>query len=162
MAVIKKIYTFFEDFSSSLFFIVGLLLMFYEVIMRYIFNNPTSWINETASIIVVWGILLGLSVALRDNHHIAVDIFYTILPKKVQKAVDIFANIVGIGFCIFLVYYGVELVLHNFESGQVTMDTRTPYWIYYLVLPISGLMFLIRFFERLKKVINNESIEGGH
>lgn len=162
MAVIKKIYTFFEDFSSSLFFIVGLLLMFYEVIMRYIFNNPTSWINETASIIVVWGILLGLSVALRDNHHIAVDIFYTILPKKVQKAVDIFANIVGIGFCIFLVYYGVELVLHNFESGQVTMDTRTPYWIYYLVLPISGLMFLIRFIERLKKVINNESIEGGH
>lgn len=162
MAVIKKIYTFCEDFSSSLFFIVGLLLMFYEVIMRYIFNNPTSWINETASIIVVWGILLGLSVALRDNHHIAVDIFYTILPKKVQKGVDIFANIVGIGFCIFLVYYGAELVLHNIESGQVTMDTRTPYWIYYLVLPISGLMFLIRFIERLKKVINNESIEGGH
>ncbi len=136
--------------------------MFYEVIMRYIFNNPTSWINETASIIVVWGILLGLSVALRDNHHIAVDIFYTLLPKKIQKAVDIFANIVGMGFCIFLVYYGAELVLHNFESGQVTMDTRTPYWIYYLVLPISGFMFLIRFIERLKKVINNESIEGGH
>lgn len=162
MAVIKKIYTFFEDFSSSLFFIAGLLLMFYEVIMRYIFNDPTSWINETASIIVVWGILFGLSVALRDNHHIAVDIFYTLLPRKIQKAVDIFANIVGIGFCIFLAYYGAELVLHNFESGQVTMDTRTPYWIYYLVLPISGLMFLIRFIERLKKVINNESIEGGH
>jgi C4-dicarboxylate transporter, DctQ subunit len=162
LIVIKKVYKFLEDFSSSLFFLVGLGLMFYEVIMRYVFDNPTSWINETASIIVVWGILFGLSVALRDNHHISVDIFYAMLPKKMQKVVDIFANLVGIGFCIFLIFTGIELVAHTFESGQVTMDTRTPYWIYYLIMPISGLLFMIRFIERLKKVIKNESMEGGH
>lgn len=161
MSGIKKIYTFLEDFSSAIFLIVGLGLMFYEVIMRYVFDSPTTWINETASILVVWGILFGLSVGLRDNHHISVDIFYAILPKKMQKAVDIFANLVGIGFCIFLTYNGVLLVEHTFESGQVTMDTRTPYWIYYLVIPISGLMFMVRFIDKLVKIIKNEDT-GGH
>ncbi|WP_230474429.1 TRAP transporter small permease [Calidifontibacillus erzurumensis] len=158
----KKIFTLFEDFFSSLFFLVGLGLMFYEVIMRYVFNDPTTWINETASILVVWGILFGLSVALRDHHHISVDIFYAMLPRRIKKAVDIFANLVGIGFCLFLVFAGIELVSHSFQSGQVTMDTRIPYWIYYLIMPISGLLFLVRFIERLIKVIKNQNVEGGH
>lgn len=158
----KKIFTLFEDFFSSLFFLVGLGLMFYEVIMRYVFDDPTTWINETASILVVWGILFGLSVALRDNHHISVDIFYAMLPRRMQKVVDIFANLVGIGFCLFLMITGIELVNHTFQSGQVTMDTRTPYWIYYLIMPISGLLFLVRFIERLKRVIKNQNVEGGH
>lgn len=163
MGVIKKIYSLFEDFSSAIFLIVGLGLMFYEVIMRYVFDNPTTWINETASIIVVWGILFGLSVALRDNHHISVDIFYAILPRKIQKYVDVFANLVGIAFCIFLTYNGILLVTHTFESGQVTMDTRMPYWIYYLVIPIAGLMFLIRFIERFVKILKNKGAnQGGH
>jgi len=160
MNAIKKAYSFLEDFSSGIFFITGLSLMFYEVLMRYIFDSPTTWINETASIIVVWGILLGLSIGLRDNHHISVDIFYTILPKKVKKFVDIFANLVGISFCIFFIYNGIVLVNHTFASGQVTMDTRMPYWIYYLVIPISGLTFLVRFIERIVNVIRNN--DGGH
>lgn len=160
--IIKKIYSLLEDFSSGIFFITGLGLMFYEVLMRYVFDSPTTWINETASIIVVWGILLGLSIGLRDNHHISVDIFYTILPKRIQKIVDIFANLVGISFCIFFIYNGIELVTHTFESGQVTMDTRMPFWIYYLVIPISGLTFMIRFIERIINVLNNKNPEGGH
>jgi C4-dicarboxylate transporter DctQ subunit len=163
MSVIKRIYSFLEDFLSSIFFIFGLGLMFYEVIMRYVFDSPTTWINETASIIVVWGILFGLAVGLRDNHHISVDIFYTLLPKRIQKYVDIFANLVGIAFCIFLTYNGIELVNHTFESGQVTMDTRTPYWIYYIVIPISGFMFMIRFIERLARIFKNNGVDqGGH
>lgn len=166
MGMIKKIYLFFEDFSSALFLIAGLGLMFYEVIMRYVFNSPTIWINETASILVVWGILFGLSVGLRDNHHISVDIFYTLFPRKIQRFIDIFANLVGIGFCMFLTNNGFVLVEHSFNSGQVTMDTRTPYWIYYLVIPISGLMFMIRFIDKTIRIIKNdgkgENLDGNH
>ncbi|MCL6558960.1 MAG: TRAP transporter small permease subunit [Firmicutes bacterium] len=40
----------------------------------------------------MWGILLGLSVALRDGHHIKVDMLYNILPVKVKKWVSVFSN----------------------------------------------------------------------
>jgi C4-dicarboxylate transporter, DctQ subunit len=152
MSKTNKMFSLIEDVSSTLFLVVGLGLMFYEVVMRYVFDSPTTWINETASILVVWAILLGLSVGLRDNHHISVDIFYVLFPPQIRKAIDMFANVVCILFCIFFVYNGCVLVLHTLESGQVTMDTRIPMWIYYTVVPISGLMFMVRFIERLIRV----------
>ncbi|WP_035286818.1 TRAP transporter small permease [Brevibacillus massiliensis] len=152
MSKTNKLYSLIEDVSSTLFLVVGLGLMFYEVVMRYVFDSPTTWINETASILVVWAILLGLSVGLRDNHHISVDIFYVLFPPQIRKAIDLFANVACILFCIFFVYNGCVLVLHTLESGQVTMDTRIPMWLYYIVVPISGLMFMVRFIERLIRV----------
>lgn len=149
MSKTNKAYALLEDLSSALFFLAGLGLMFYEVVMRYVFDSPTTWINETASILVAWGILLGLSVGLRDHHHISVDIFYVLMPPLLRKGIDLFANLVCILFCIFFVYNGGVLVLHTLKSGQVTMDTRIPMWIYYTVIPISGLMFMVRFVERL-------------
>jgi C4-dicarboxylate transporter DctQ subunit len=156
MSLYRKYYSMFEDMSSAFFLIAGLGLMLFEVVMRYVFNSPTTWVNETASILVVWAILLGLSVGLRDNHHISVDIFYSILPPAMRKAVDIFANAACIIFCIFFTYNGLLLVIHTAQSGQVTMDTRISMWIYYTVIPISGLMFMIRFIERLAQVFKTD------
>ncbi|WP_126425097.1 TRAP transporter small permease [Brevibacillus marinus] len=160
----NKIYSLLEDLSSALFLLAGLGLMFYEVVMRYVFDSPTTWINETSSVLVVWGILLGLSVGLRDNHHISVDILYVLLPPNMRKGMDLFANTVCILFCLFFVYNGVVLVNHTMESGQVTMDTRIPMWIYYTVIPISGLMFMVRFIDRFIKVWKTDyhQTAGGH
>lgn len=151
--LLKDYYAFFEDLSSGLFLLTGLSLMFYEVVLRYIFNSPTTWINGISVILVVWGMLLGMSVALRDNHHISVDVLYALLPFRVRRAVDVFANLVGVLFCLFFIYNGIVLVAHIYGTGQIAIDTRVPVWLYYLVIPISGFMFMIRFLEKIWKTI---------
>lgn len=160
MGKIEKIYELFEDFLSGIFLISGLTLIFYEVIMRYIFNSPSTWIAEISSVMVTWGILFGLAVALRDKHHISVDLMYMILPKSFQRKIDYLANLLGVLFCGIYSWGGIALVIHTMETGQKSMDTGISLWIYYLAIPISGVLFAVRFIENIYSIWKNRKSEG--
>lgn len=149
MGKLQKAFTWFEDISSAIFFIVGIGLMLYEVIMRYVFGSPTTWINEISTILVLWSVFLGLSLALRDDHHVSADIIYSLLPAAIRKWVDYFANLMGTVFCVFFVFYSIILVHNLLGSGQTSIETGVPMWLYMLVLPAAGVMFGIRFIEKL-------------
>jgi C4-dicarboxylate transporter DctQ subunit len=152
MNSLKKFWALFEDVTAGSLLSTGVLLIFYNVIMRYLFNAPKAWVEEVANYLIVWGALIGISIALRNNHHISIEMLYEKMSPLWKRGVDIFANSMGILFCLLYTYYGFELVIKRFGSGMVSMDVGIPMWIVYLILPISGLLFLLRFIERL---INN-------
>lgn len=146
---LNKYWTLLEDILTGIFFISGLGLIFYGVLLRYIFNSAQAWVEEVGMYSVIWGILFGLSVALRNNHHISVDILHDLLSPRAQKIMNVFANLIGVLFCGFLIFYGLNLVISTYSTGMVSLAVGIPMWIVYLILPISGLLFLIRFIERI-------------
>jgi C4-dicarboxylate transporter DctQ subunit len=158
MRGLKKAWALFEDISAGTFFITGIALILYGVTMRYVFDSPRAWIEEVSGYLIVWGALLGVPIALRNNHHIQVDMLYEKLSKAWRRGVDIFANTMGIVFCVFFTYYGYALVVKRYGSGMVSMDVGIPMWIIYLILPIAGFMFLLRFIERLIHVVRGKEV----
>lgn len=156
MGKINKCWTLLEDILTGTFFISGLGLIFYGVVLRYVFKNPRPWVEEISMYCVIWGILFGLSIALRNNQHIAIDLVYEKLSAGLKRIVDFIANLVGVIFCLFLVYYSVILVVSTHKTGMVSMTVGIPMWTVYLILPMSGFLFLVRFIERLVKVIRKE------
>jgi C4-dicarboxylate transporter DctQ subunit len=148
----RKYFTWFEDIFSSVFLIIGFGLMLYEIIMRYVFDSPTTWINEVSTALVVWSVFLGLSLALRDNRHIGVDLFYAALPRSIRKWIDYFANVLGVVFCIVFTCNALVLIKNMVVSARLSVETEVPLWIYNLVLPIAGVMFMLRFIERIWKI----------
>ncbi|WP_280770757.1 TRAP transporter small permease [Salipaludibacillus daqingensis] len=149
MSRAKKWWALIEDVLAGTFLTLGILLILYGVVMRYVFNDPKSWVVEISTYLIVWGVLFGTPIALRNNNHIQINFLYDRLPKAYKRYVDIFANIVGVLFCFFFTYYGYQLVVGSFSSGMVSLDVGIELWIVYLVLPIAGFMFLLRFIERL-------------
>lgn len=150
---LNKYWTLLEDILTGVFFVSGLGLIFYGVLMRYVFNNPKPWVEEISMYSVIWGILFGLSVALRNDHHIAIDLLYDVLSPKLKRLMNIFANLVGILFCIFFIYYSFNLVSSTHKTGMVSLTVGIPMWIIYVILPISGTLFLIRFIERFIQTV---------
>ncbi|AZU64344.1 TRAP transporter small permease [Neobacillus mesonae] len=148
MKGLKRIWNFIEELSAGTFFFAGISLIFYGVIMRYIFNEPKAWVEEIVRYLIIWGSFIGFAIALRYNHHIQVDILYDKLSKGAKRIVDLFATIVCILFCFAFTYYGLILVEARYSSGMVSLDVGIPMWIVYLILPISGILFLFRFIER--------------
>lgn len=136
-----------EDWCSGILVVSGLMVLFYGVVLRYGFQLPTTWQDEVARILLVWGILIGASATLRNNNHIRMDLLYNILPEKVKKYVDIFANIVILSFFIFLLTSGMELVNQKLVTGQASLNGY-PLWIIYLILPISATLLIIRTIEK--------------
>ena len=153
MKMLQKMWVFLEEILAGLFFTSGTALIFYGVIMRYLFNSPQAWVEEVARYSLIWGIFLGFGMALRHNHHIQVDIIYDRLKPSMKRLLDILATGISIAFCLIYTYYGYILVEARYHSGMVSLDVGIPMWIVYLILPLSGLLFLLRFIERLVNIL---------
>lgn len=165
----KNIYEAIEDYFSGLMLFIGLSMIFINVILRYFFGKPQSILDEFSVYFVVWGILAGIAVALRNNHHIKVDMLYNLLSTSTKRTVGIFANLIGLGFAFFYTYFGYQLVINYINSGQRSTDSQFPLWIVNLIMPISGILFSARFIDKLHALIADggkrwlESLaKGGH
>lgn len=159
MRKLKKIWCAIEEISAGTLFFAGISLIFYGVIMRYVFNEPKAWVEEVVRYLIIWGTFLGFAIALRHNQHIQVDIFYDKLSKRGKKILDYFATCVSVLFCLIYTYYGFLLVESRYHSGMVSLDVGIPMWIVYLILPLSGLLFLFRFIERLVQLIRGKDVQ---
>ncbi|MEH7344238.1 TRAP transporter small permease [Bacillus sp. JJ1532] len=133
-------------------FLTGMCISFYGVIMRYIFNSPVHWIEEIFALTLVWAIFIGFSTALKNNNHIALDLLYSILPKKIQRILDLIGYLIGIMFSIFFIYYGFLMVIEAYKIGGVSLDARLPLWITSIIMPLTGLFLILAYIE---KIINH-------
>jgi C4-dicarboxylate transporter DctQ subunit len=149
----------FEEWASGSLVVIGLGLILYGVFMRYVINSPQAWVEEISKYLVVWGVLLGGSLALRNKHHITVDLVYFKLNGIGQKAVNIFANTVGLIFCIVYFNLSYQLVAKYLSSGQVSIDVGVPLWIVYMIMPISATMLGIRVIQNLVAALKAEAVQ---
>lgn len=156
MGKIKKWLEEFEDWSSGLLVLSGLLILFYGVILRYVLHLPTTWQDEVARIFLVWGILIGSAATLRENNHIRMDLLYRLFPKSIQRWVDFFAISVILGFFIFLVVSGIDLVSQKLSTGQTSLN-GFPLWIIYSIIPFTGLLLTIRAIEKFVNLFKGKA-----
>ncbi|WP_126424630.1 TRAP transporter small permease [Brevibacillus marinus] len=159
----KRILKDFEDWTSGILLVIGMIILLYGLIMRYVLELPTTWQDEVARIFMVWGVFIGAAATLRENNHIQVELLYNVLPKPVQRYVDVFANLVTLCFFIFLFVSGGKLVIDKWETGQESLN-HIPLWIIYLIMPLAGLLLVFRCVERVIHAVQGklDSSAEGH
>lgn len=102
---IDTIQDWFGFFVSMLIFPMVLVVL-YEVMMRYIFGKPTSWGFELTTFIYGVHYMLGLGYTLMYNGHVKVDVFLNMLPKKKKHMVSFLTTLVFFIPVFFLLSIG--------------------------------------------------------
>ena len=64
-------------------------IMFYEVVVRYVFEKPTLWANELSRWMAFGVFLLAGLYAMQQRSHIRIYVIYDMMPRWMQKASDI-------------------------------------------------------------------------
>ena len=82
------------------------LVMFYEVVARYVFESPTLWANELSLWIASFIFLLAGLYAMQQRSHIRIYIIYDTMPRWAQKLADIVSVLLIWAFFIALVWGG--------------------------------------------------------
>lgn len=113
------------------------LIMFYEVVRRYIFEKPTLWVNEMSLWIggIVY-LLAGLYV-MQQRGHIRMFILYDIVPRPVQKVFDIISTLLICLFAAAIVWGGYNEAVTKFfrwETFGTAWDPPIPATIKPLIL----------------------------
>ncbi|WP_257351132.1 TRAP transporter small permease [Pseudalkalibacillus decolorationis] len=146
-----------EEFITAILFLSAVVIILYGVFMRYVLNSPQFGILEIVSILLPWAIFLGFGRALKENHHIAVDVVYDRLPLPVKRIVAVISNLFGLGFAIFMLVTSVKMVIDEYGTGYVTVALGIPIWLTYLILPFSMALLGIYFaFKTYKAIIGDE------
>jgi TRAP-type transport system small permease protein len=95
------------------------ILVFGNVVLRYVFNSGITWSEEMSRFLFVWMVFLGAIAAMKDNMHLGVDIVVKALPKTLQKIAFVISNL--------LVLYVLWLLLDgSWKMTVLNMNSSAP------------------------------------
>lgn len=130
--------------------VVTVLIIFAQVIARAPWiNSSLTWSEELARYIFIWQIWLGMSIGLKDNKHIQVEMLYQFVKGRPAKFLKIIVTLLCITMCAVLFYYGGKYTQNAFNRHTLSAAMRLPLWIVYLALPFSALTTGLRYIYQL-------------
>ncbi len=100
------------------------IVMFYEVVSRYVFSRPTLWANELSLWIASFVFLLAGQYAMQQRSHIRIYVIYDMMPRWMQKSSDLLSLFLIWFFTFAMVWGGFDDALRRF----LRMETFGTAW----------------------------------
>ena len=135
----------------SYLFVFTVIISFYEVLSRYLFDSPTIWVHETASFIGGSLFVIGGAYALATDKHVRVVLIYDVVSQKTKHFLNIFHHLAGLLFSGLLTYAAWQMVANSWLTpwGDMHLETSGTAWnppfpalLKGLILFTVGLMFI--------------------
>lgn len=110
MKVLKWLDEHFEEYILIALSIFTVVIIFSQVVMRYVFNSSLSWSEEIARYGFIWLIYIGVSYGVKKRKHLRVDAITMLFEEKGTAVIKMIANILFLIFALVIAYYGLDIV----------------------------------------------------
>jgi TRAP-type C4-dicarboxylate transport system permease small subunit len=140
---LDRILTFFEEWTLFFTVMIALIALFVNVVLRYGFNYTLAWSDELVREVIIYTTFIGCSAAVKNRSMIKIDASVQLLPR-LKMPLTYFSNIVTMIFAGMMIYYGWLMVMLQHRTNQKTIIMEIPYVILYAILPLMGVMMMIR------------------
>ena len=115
----------------------------WQVISRYVFNDPSSFTDELAGFLMIWVGLLGAAYATGKGLHLAIDTLHEKLSGTARRRTEQFISIcIAVFAAAVLLVGGGRLVYLTLYLEQYSANLNIPIGYVYLALPLSGLLII--------------------
>lgn len=146
------------------------VIIFLQVIFRYVLKAPLSWSEELATYLFSIETFLGAATVLRSNKHVRVTAALTLIKNQtLRTAVDVLCDIVILALCLLLCLKGGQVVAKLMQISQTSPSMPWLKMAYVnLFVPLSmGLMVLIKAEAILGTILHagadvENTVEGGN
>lgn len=129
------------------------VILFANVVARYVFNLGLPWAEELVRYQIVWMVFLGASVAAREGIHIGVDILAKFSPPLIARGLVLLVHAISVVFCAAVVFYGAELIAQTRMFGQISPAMQVPMWLVQLAIPVGAGLMGIRFAQQFVRTL---------
>ncbi len=153
---LDKVLTFFEEWTLFISVLVALVALFVNVVLRYGFNYSLAWSEELVREVIIYTTFIGCSAAVKARSLIKIDASVQIFPK-LKVPLTFFSNFVIMIFAIMMIYYGWLIAALQVRTQQKTIIMQIPLVYLYAILPLMGVLMLIRviqvFYEDIQEQV---------
>ena len=141
--------------ASALFISIGFIVS-YEVIMRYLFNSPTIWVNEVSRFLQIWATYLALTYSFHKQDFIRITVIYDRLNENGKKILDFISFIFILIFSSFVVYYGWLIAYDSLKVGRTSSTILdVPSFLTELAIPLCFAFLVLRVILEVITYIRN-------
>lgn len=128
------------------------ILVTWQVITRYVFNNPSAVTEQLCQYLFIWLVLFGSAYIFGKREHMQITFIKEKLPNKLGKICDLLQETI-----IFIFTFGV-LVIGGYLSAvkqmvQFDAALQIPIGIVYAAIPLSGVFILFYSIYNIKKIV---------
>ncbi|MFH1871485.1 MAG: TRAP transporter small permease subunit [Pseudomonadota bacterium] len=119
----------------------------YEVFVRYVLNDPTSWAFDMSFILYGGLFLMSGAYALSRGAHVRGDVFYRLMPPRVQGSLELVLYVIfffpGV---IALMYSGWSYGTESMRISEVSVNSPVgvPIWQLKMIIPAAGAMLALQ------------------
>jgi tripartite ATP-independent transporter DctM subunit len=144
----------FAGFVAATALAIMTLIVCYEVISRFVFNAPTSWVTEISTYLFVALVFLGLAEAQRTGAHVRVEVLVDRLGEPARRFLELAGLWLGLFFIVVSAWQ-----MARFTFQEYVHDARdwgllgTPQWMPQVPVTIGYILFaaaLLRDIFRLR------------
>lgn len=138
------------------------VVVIWQVVGRLI-GQPAPWTEELTRFMFIWLIYLGIGIGFRKVESARVTLLINYLPKFLQKGSVWMYSFASIGFFLFMVVLGIELMSQQINTNETSSVLLLPMWIIGLCVPFSGLIGIINTIQSLiydRALIEEEEVEN--
>ena len=121
---------------------VMVVLTTYQVIVRYIFNSPSTWSEELVGYLFGWSTMLGATIVSGERGHMNIPVLVDRFNPTMRKAFHIFAEVIAFIFSATILVFG-GFQVSQLAMGQQTSSLGVAVGVFYWVMPICGVIILV-------------------
>lgn len=124
------------EYCALILMVLMTSITMYQVIMRFIFKNPSSWSEELTIFLMIWVGFLGMVIGLKERKHTTMDFVVDLFPPNIKKIIEKCGDIIVLVFNILMFKYGFTLMGN---AGKTVLPaTSIPIVLMYLPLVVAG------------------------
>ena len=117
-----------------------------------------AWSNEISELMLYLLTMLAAPWLLREGRHIRVDIVLRVLPPRTAYVCEWITDVLGLGCCCWMVWYGSAATARSIESDALSIKTLVmPEWWFMAPLPICFALLAIEFCFRMARLAAAEA-----
>jgi TRAP-type mannitol/chloroaromatic compound transport system permease small subunit len=152
----------------SIIMILMVLNVFYDVVLRYFFNDVSIGMQELEWHLFAAMFMFGIGYTLKEDGHVRVDVVYEKLSKKTQAIINIVGSLLlALPFTLLILYFSWDYALDAYQMGEGSADPGgLPHrWIVRSIIPISAVFLVLAIayvvLEQAQQIFSNESQTAG-
>jgi TRAP-type C4-dicarboxylate transport system permease small subunit len=130
-----------EVIVASILLAAMVVVVFTDVLMRYVFGAPVRGAGEVATSLFVWVVFLGSATAARRRLHVAITWFVERLPPRAAAVTDRVATAAIVAILLATAWFGIELM--NGSRDRTLPLTDLPLRWIYAAVPVGCILMAI-------------------
>ena len=137
------------------------VLIFGQVLNRFIFKLPLAWLEELSRYIMIWMVFVGSVIATREDVHARITFVEDKFPEKGKRILKVIQNAVVVAFLVIILVSSLQIIATQMQIGRHSPALEISMWIIYLAIPLWAVMQLLDiFYYGIKGLRENKAGTG--